>query len=103
MAQESNDSGDQSTVQERLKIFREDPADSISSKSFWITLLLCWFLGITGAHKFYVGKSGKGFLMLFTLGGLGIWMLIDLFAILTSRFTDGTGAPIKQNIVGYND
>ena len=78
MTQETNDSDAQNTVQERLKVVRQDPADSATAKSFWITLLLCWFLGILGVHKFYVGKSGRGLLMLVTFGGLGIWVIIDL-------------------------
>jgi len=37
-------------------------------KRKWIALLLCLFLGMFGAHKFYEGKSGKGILYLFTCG-----------------------------------
>ena len=47
----------------------------------WTTFLLCLFLGFFGAHRFYQGKYVTGFLMLFTLGFFGIWMLIDLIRI----------------------
>lgn len=42
-------------------------------------------------HRFYVGKVGTGILMLFTLGGLGIWGLIDFIVILMGNFTDKNG------------
>ena len=62
-----------------------------SPSSRLVTLLLCWFLGVFGVHRFYVGKAGTGVLMLVTLGGLGIWVLIDLILILVGSFTDIEG------------
>ncbi len=66
-----------------------------SEKGFVPTLLLCILLGGLGVHRFYVGKVGTGILMLLTLGGLGIWSLIDLIMIATGNFTDGDGLKIK--------
>ena len=66
-----------------------------SEKSFVATLLLCFFVGGLGIHRFYVGKVGTGLLMLFTLGGLGIWTLIDFIIIVISSFEDKDGLPIK--------
>ncbi len=54
----------------------------VSDKSRLAAALLCWFVGIFGVHRFYVGKVGTGILMLVTLGAFGIWALIDLIVIL---------------------
>ena len=66
-----------------------------SEKGFVPTLLLCLFLGALGVHRFYVGKIGTGILMLLTLGGLGIWSLIDLIMIAVGSFKDKNGLVIK--------
>jgi TM2 domain-containing membrane protein YozV len=65
-----------------------------SPKSRLAALLLCWFFGIFGVHRFYVGKIGTGILQIFTLGGLGIWTLIDLIMIIVGAFKDKQGRPI---------
>ncbi len=62
-----------------------------SDKSKVAAILLCLFLGGFGIHRFYVGKVGTGILMLVTLGGLGIWSLIDLIMIIVGKFTDKDG------------
>jgi TM2 domain-containing membrane protein YozV len=69
-------------------------ATEYSEKSRLVTLLLCFFLGVFGAHRFYVGKIGTGVLMLLTLGAFGIWSLIDLIVILLGSFRDKEGARI---------
>ena len=67
----------------------------ISEKSFVATLILCVLLGGLGVHRFYVGKTGTGILMLLTLGGLGIWSFIDLIVIAVQKFKDSKGLLIK--------
>lgn len=66
-----------------------------SDKSAVTALILVLFLGGLGIHRFYVGKTGSGLGMLFTLGGLGVWTLIDLIMIATGKFTDISGAELK--------
>jgi len=62
-----------------------------SPKSRTTILLLCIFLGVIGVHRFYVGKNGTGVLQILTIGGLGVWTLIDLIMIITGGFTDKEG------------
>jgi TM2 domain-containing membrane protein YozV len=64
---------------------------SISPKSRLAALLLCFFLGVLGVHRFYVGKIGTGILMVLTFGGFGIWALIDLILIVAGAFKDKEG------------
>lgn len=66
-----------------------------SDKGFVPTILLCFFLGTFGIHRFYVGKIGTGILMLITIGGLGIWTLVDFIVIVCGNFKDKDGLPIK--------
>lgn len=70
---------------------------AISEKGFVPTILLCFFLGAFGIHRFYAGKVGTGILMLLTLGGLGIWTLVDFIMIVTGSFKDKEGLPIKAS------
>jgi len=66
-----------------------------SPKGFVPALILCILLGGFGVHRFYVGKVGTGIVMILTLGGLGIWTLIDLIMIAVGNFKDSNGLPIK--------
>ena len=68
-----------------------------SDKNWLATLLLCLFLGGIGVHRFYVRKVGTGILQLITLGGCGIWTLIDLIMIITGSFTDKDGNKITNS------
>jgi TM2 domain-containing membrane protein YozV len=68
---------------------------AVSEKGFVPTVLLCFLLGVLGVHRFYVGKIGTGILQLVTLGGLGIWAMIDFILIIVGKFTDKDGRAIK--------
>ncbi len=62
-----------------------------------ITLLLCFFLGSLGIHRFYTGYKLIGVLQILTLGGCGIWTLIDLIIIIIGSYEDADGNPIRYN------
>ena len=68
----------------------------MTEKRILPAFLLCFFFGIFGVHRFYVGKVGTGILQIVTLGGLGIWTLIDLIMIIVGAFTDKEGNKITQ-------
>ena len=68
----------------------------VSDKKILVAFLLCWFLGFLGVHRFYVGKVGTGILEVITIGGLGIWVLIDFIMIIVGAFTDKQGNYLKD-------
>ncbi len=69
---------------------------SASDKRLLPAVLLCMLFGVFGAHRFYVGKVGTGILQLLTLGGLGIWWMVDLIMLIVGAFSDGRGQKITQ-------
>ena len=70
---------------------------ALSDNVFLLTLLLAVFLGGIGIHRFFHGHIVTGILMIVTLGGFGIWYIIDLILIVTGNFKDSNGDPIKYN------
>ncbi len=65
-------------------------------KNHVIALLLCWFLGIFGIHRFYTGYKRIGVIQLFTLCGLGIWWLIDLVSLCFNSYKDKYGIELDE-------
>ena len=68
----------------------------MSDKRILPVFLLCFLFGVFGAHRFFVGKIGTGILQLVTIGGLGIWAMIDHIIIIVGAFTDKDGKKITQ-------
>ncbi len=68
---------------------------SVFSDKQWLTaLLLSFFLGTLGVDRFYLGQTGLGIGKLLTLGGCGIWALIDFIMIAMRSVTDSDGRPL---------
>ena len=68
----------------------------VSSKSRLVAVLLCFFLGLFGVHRFYVGKIGTGVWYLLTGGLFGIGALVDFIVILVGSFKDEEGHAVSK-------
>jgi len=86
---------DEIEVEKKESVSQSDDNQS-STKSWVVTIILCWMLGMFGVHRFYIGRPISGIFMLMTFGGFGFWMLIDLFIIILGRFKDGDGNLIAR-------
>jgi TM2 domain-containing membrane protein YozV len=74
------------------------PGGSEGGGKDWLTtLLLCIFLGGIGIHRFYTGHIGIGIAQVLTLGGCGIWALVDLIMIAMGTFKDANGNLLVRN------
>ena len=66
------------------------PLDNNSSSApdiDWGLAVACWLGGFLGIHRFMLGDTTNGILMILTLGGCGIWTLIDLINILSGKMS----------------
>lgn len=71
-----------------LKLFKKkigktgSASASGEGKSQLVALIICFFVGVLGIHRFYLGYTWQGIVQLLTLGGCGIWSLIDFIRII---------------------
>jgi len=54
-----------------------------------LALLMSIFFGSIGVDRFIMGHVGLGILKLVTMGGCGIWALIDIILIATKHKFEG--------------
>ena len=77
--------------------FRATEIPGLYSDKDWLTtVLISFFVGFLGIDRFYLGYTGLGILKLVTLGGCGVWALIDLILIVMGNVTDAQGRPLRR-------
>ncbi len=76
-------------------IVNKNSSINSKQKEGLVVLLLCFFLGYLGVHRFYTGHTTIGIVQLLTLGGCGIWTLIDFILIIIGNFKDSDGNVIS--------
>ena len=72
------------------------PGYAESEKKILPALILCFTFGIFGAHRFYTGKTATGVLQLLTLGGLGVWTIVDFIRLTIGDFSDAEGHKMTE-------
>ena len=65
-----------------------------SNKDWTTAMIFSWLLGGFGIDRFYLVYTGLGLLKLFTLGGCGIWSIIDAILVTMKNIPDSHGAPL---------
>ncbi len=74
----------------------ETPQEAeVSKRSRGVALLLSFFGGIFGLHRFYVDKPRTAIAMILTFGGMGIWYVYDLVLIAAGEFRDSDDLPLR--------
>ena len=73
--------GDQLPEWEKSRVLRAESEFEAVRKETRVAYALWCVTGLIGGHRFYLGDTGRSIAMLFTLGGLGVWTLIDLFLV----------------------
>lgn len=64
-------------------------------KSKITALIISILLGELGIDRFYLGYIGLGILKLITMGGFGVWWLIDIIMIATGKMKDSSGMDLE--------
>jgi TM2 domain-containing membrane protein YozV len=77
------------------------PAAGVSDRTILPAFLLCFFLGIFSAHRFYAGNTKSGvvnLLLFFPTAGIvpTIWMFVDLIVLVVGSYKDGDGNVLRD-------
>src|SRR3989475_2926440 len=81
--------------------YRDEPEENrhepdVSKRSRGVALLLSFFGGVFGLHRFYVDKPRTAIAMLLTFGGCGIWYFYDLVLVAAGEFRDSEDLPLRN-------
>lgn len=63
-----------------------------------VTLILAILVGVYGVDRFYTGSITLGIVKLITLGGCGVWWLVDIIMIATGSYKDVYGRPLARKL-----
>ena len=74
----------------------QNVTDNTKPQDFLSTLLFAWFLGGFGIHRFWTGYYAIGVAQLLTLGGCGIWALVDIISICFYKYKDAHGRELRD-------
>lgn len=86
-----------SNAEQRSSIYNNlEHQDFVSHRRILPALLLCFFFGLLGFHRFYVGKIGTGIIWLLTGGIFGIGALVDFILIIIGSFRDKEGRRLSE-------
>lgn len=81
---------------ENLKLNNSTVKQNFSNqKSKTTAIVLCFFFGGLGIHRFYLGYTLYGIIQLFTFGGFGLWWLIDFILLITCKLKDSNNNLLK--------
>lgn len=65
-------------------------------RHYLAVFFISFMWGTFGVDRMYLGKWGTGILKLVTIGGFGLWVLVDLLLIMTGAMRDKQGRPMLQ-------
>lgn len=94
-SKESKSTTQEQVQSEEATLEAAAPAAAGGGKSQLVALILCAFVGGLGIHRFYLGYVWQGIVQLLTLGGCGIWSLIDFIRIITGSLKPKDGEYAK--------
>jgi TM2 domain-containing membrane protein YozV len=69
---------------------------NVSEKEWIVAVIFSILFGYLGIDRFYLGYTGLGILKLITLGGCGIWTVIDIILITLNQIPDSEGKILKK-------